>query len=110
MTTGTTPFPHRALLLGVTWFPATFLVLWTCSALGWWSPRHMEWPLAVFFTALFLFVFLWQAKVVLRALVVLRSHPETRLPLHYLLLAIGVLTAVLAAGFTWVFGVIAFDR
>ena len=103
------PFPQRALLLGVTWFPATFLLLWVCSVLGWWSPQHMEWSLAVFFTALFLFAFLWQLKIVLSALVVFRAHPETRLPLNYLLFAVGVLTVVLAAGFTWVFGVITFN-
>jgi hypothetical protein len=67
----------------------------------------METPLAVFFAALFLFAFALQIRVTLRALASFRSHPDTRLPLNYLLLAVGVLTAVIAAGFALVFGVIA---
>lgn len=102
------PFPQRSLLLGVLWFPATFLLLWACAALGWWSAHHIEPPLAVFLAALYLLAFLLQVKVILCAVAALHSHADTRMPINYLLLAIGVLTAVLAAGFTLVFGVIAF--
>lgn len=109
MRAGATQFPQRALLLGVLWIPAMFLVLWACAELGWWSSHHMDTPLAVFFTASFLFVFTLQIRVTLRALASLRSHPDTRLPLNYLLLAVGVLTAVVAAGFTLVFGVISLN-
>ena len=108
--TGTAQLPQRALLLGVLWFPATFSVLWVCAALGMWSSQHMETPLAVFFAALFIFAFAMQIKVVLPAIALLRSHANMRLPLNYLLLAVGVLTAVIAAGFALVFGVIAFNN
>jgi hypothetical protein len=107
--TGTSPFPQRALLTGVLWFPATFLVLWACSALGWWSSRHMEFPLVAFFATLFLLMFLMQIQIIRRALTAFRLYPDTRLPINYLLFAIGVLTAILAAGFTAVFVVIAFN-
>ena len=104
----TASFPQRALLLGVMWFPATFMALWVCSALGWWSARHIEPALAFVFTAVFLAAFLLQVRAVFRALAVLRARPETRQPLHWLLLAVGILTAVLAAGFAAVFGFLAF--
>jgi hypothetical protein len=107
--TGMTPFPQRALLLGVLWFPASFLLLWACAAFGWWSAHHMDSPLAIFFAALFLLAFLLQARIVVRAFTALRSDPEARVPVNYLLLAVGILTAVLAAGFAAVFGQIGFS-
>jgi hypothetical protein len=70
----------------------------------------METPLAAVFTALFFFAFALQTKVVLRAFASLRSHTDMRLPLNYLLFAMGVLTAVIAAGFALVFGVIALNN
>src|SRR5687767_5135387 len=108
--TGTTPFPQRALLLGVLWFPASFLLLWACAAFGWWSAQHMDPPLAISFTALFLLAFMLQVKIVVRAISALRSHPEARVPINYLLLAVGILTAVVVAGFATVFGVIGFNE
>lgn len=107
-TTGTTAFPQRALLLGVTWFPAAFLALWACAELGWWSARHMERWLAIFFAALFLVAFAWEAGIVLRAVAAFRAHPVSRVPINYLLLGVGVLTAVLAAGFAAVFAAFVF--
>ncbi len=70
----------------------------------------METPLAVFFAALFLFAFALQTRFVLGAFSLLRSRTDMRLPINYILLVIGVLTAVLAASFTLVFGVIAFNN
>ena len=70
----------------------------------------MATPLAVFFTALFLVAFALQTRVLLRAIALLRSHTDVRLPLNYCLLVIGVLTAVVAAGFAVVFGVIALNN
>lgn len=106
----TTQFPQRALLLGVLWFPGTFLVLWACAALGLWSSDHMETSFAFFFAAVFLLALALQLKVVLRAMASLRSCPDARLPLNYLLLAIGALTVVIVAGFALVFGVIALNN
>jgi hypothetical protein len=110
MITSTAQFPQRALLLGVLWFPATFLVLWACAALGMWSSHHMDTSLAVFFAALFILAFTLQIKAILPAVALLRFHASVRLPLNYLLLAIGVLTAVIAAGFALVFGAIALNN
>ena len=70
----------------------------------------MELPFAAFFAALFLLIFLMQVQVIRRALIAFRLHPDTRLPINYLLFAIGALTAILAAGFTAVFVTIAFNR
>ena len=70
----------------------------------------METPLAVFFAALFLLAFTLQITVLLRAFALLRSHTDLRMPLNYLLVAIGVLTAVVAAGFALVFGTIVFNN
>lgn len=70
----------------------------------------METSLAVFFTALFIFAFALQIKVILPAIALLRFHANMRLPINYLLLAIGVLTAVIAAGFALVFGAIALNN
>jgi len=110
MTMGVTPFPQRALLLGVLWFPVTFLLLWVCAALGLWSSHHMETSFAVVFAAVFLFASIFQAKVLLRACALLRSNTDMRLPLNYVLSAIGVLTMVIAVGLALVFGVIALNN
>jgi hypothetical protein len=107
MTTGPRQFPQRALLLGTLWFPITFFVLWACAALGLWSSQHMETPLAVFFAALFLFAFTLQITFVVRALALLRTQADLRLAINYILLIAGVVTAVLAACFAVLFGVIA---
>lgn len=70
----------------------------------------METSLAVFFTAVFILAFTLQAKAVLPAIALLRLHASLRLPLNYLLLAIGILTAIIAAGFALVFGTIALNN
>jgi hypothetical protein len=67
----------------------------------------METALAVFFAALFLFAFSLQGTFVLRALALLRTQADMRLPLNYILLIAGVVTTVLAAGFAVLFGAIA---
>ena len=110
MVRASTQFPQRALLLGVLWFPATFLALWVCAALGLWSAHHIETTLAVFFVAVFLLVLTLQIKVILRGFASFRSHSATRLPINYLLLAVGVLTAVIAAGLALLLGIIAINN
>jgi hypothetical protein len=67
----------------------------------------MATPFAVVFAAVFLFASIFQAKVFLRACALLRSNADMRLPINYLLSAVGVLTTVIAAGLALVFGVIA---
>lgn len=67
----------------------------------------METPLAVFFAVLFLFAFSLQIAFVLRALALLRTEVDMRLAINYILLIAGVVTAVLAACFAVLFGVIA---
>lgn len=100
-------FPQRALLLGTLWFPVTFLVLWACAEAGLWSSHHMDTAFAVFFAAVFLFAFSLQTTFVFRALALLRTQAEMRLPLNYVLLIAGVITTVLAACFAVLFGTIA---
>ena len=67
----------------------------------------METALAAFYAALFLFALTLQFTFVLRALAVLRTQTAMRLPLNFILLLAGVVTAALAAGFAVLFGVIA---
>ena len=100
-------FPQRALLLGTLWFPATFLMLLACMALGWWSAHHMETALAAGFAAIFLLAATLQGRFVIRAIVLLRARADTRLPLNYVLLVMGMLTVVLAAGFAFLFSQVA---
>ena len=107
MATSASRFPQRPLVLGTLWFPVAFLVLWACATLGWWSSHHMGAAFAVCFAAIFLFAVALQSKFVLRAIAVLREQAEMRLPLNYILLVMGVLTVILAAGFAVLFGIIA---